>query len=315
MEASEPNLRPVGLKPRDRNVSRCVRAIIVNYCAPSETSDLALRLRELDCDDIVVVDNGPKPFPIPNCRMISRPDNPGYGVAANLGSKDSDRDYLLIANPDIMLPDQNALRGLVEVLQADPDVAVVGPQLSSVDQNGIAVPYPTGRAFPSLRRVAGNRLLRRVWPNNPFTADYLRPESSTSLRDVDWVSGAFMLVRRTAFLQVGGFDDAYHLFFEDVDLCWRLKEAGWRVQLAPAWTVHHGLGTSRRERPVRSLASHYRSLMRWEMRQSNGYIWWVFAPTVIGFAAAVHLSAVAARSAGRSLMRTARLRSRPMAET
>ena len=90
-------------------------------------------------------------------------------------------------------------------------------------------------------------------------------------RVVDWVSGACFLVRRTAFEQVGGFDEAYFMYAEDVDLCWRLGRAGWRVLYAPDAEIVHLQGVSTDRHPFRMIVEHHRSLLRFAVRSSRGW--------------------------------------------
>jgi N-acetylglucosaminyl-diphospho-decaprenol L-rhamnosyltransferase len=95
--------------------------------------------------------------------------------------------------------------------------------------------------------------------------DHGRPAAA-----VDWVSGACMLVRRSAFEAVGGFDEGYFMYVEDVDLCWRLARAGWRIGYEPSGRVVHALGASSRLMPYRMIAAHHRSLLRFASRTTTG---------------------------------------------
>ncbi len=88
---------------------------------------------------------------------------------------------------------------------------------------------------------------------------------------VDWVSGACFLVRRSAFEQVGGFDEAYFMYAEDVDLCWRLGRAGWLVAYLPSAEVTHLHGVSTDRHPFRMIFEHHRSLLRFASRSSDGW--------------------------------------------
>jgi N-acetylglucosaminyl-diphospho-decaprenol L-rhamnosyltransferase len=132
----------------------------------------------------------------------------------------------------------------------------------------------------------GHALLGIFAPDNRFTRSYQRAElegSGDSLGDstaagdgtgtelVDWVSGACFVVRREAFEQVGGFDEAYFMYLEDVDLCWRLGQAGWQVRYAPAAEVTHLQGISTDRHPFRMIVEHHRSLLRFASRSSRGW--------------------------------------------
>jgi N-acetylglucosaminyl-diphospho-decaprenol L-rhamnosyltransferase len=87
---------------------------------------------------------------------------------------------------------------------------------------------------------------------------------------VDWVSGACFCARRTALEELGGFDEAYFMFAEDIDLCWRAHQAGWGVGVEPHAAVTHDHGVSRRRHPYRMLVAHHRSALRFEARRAQG---------------------------------------------
>jgi len=88
-------------------------------------------------------------------------------------------------------------------------------------------------------------------------------------RRVDWVSGACFLVRRTAFDAVGGFDEAYFMYLEDVDLCWRLSRAGWPAAYEPTAGIMHVQGVSTARVPYRMVVAHHRSMLRFWWRSTN----------------------------------------------
>jgi N-acetylglucosaminyl-diphospho-decaprenol L-rhamnosyltransferase len=109
------------------------------------------------------------------------------------------------------------------------------------------------------------------WRDNPWTRRYrLIGEDQQKARDADWVSGAGLLVRRRAFEAVGGFDEAYFMYVEDVDLCWRLHRAGWGVLYEPSARVVHEQGRSTSRRPYRMLVAHHRSILRFAVRSTSG---------------------------------------------
>jgi N-acetylglucosaminyl-diphospho-decaprenol L-rhamnosyltransferase len=117
----------------------------------------------------------------------------------------------------------------------------------------------------------GHGLLGMVSPNNRFTRRYrlLDWDHSDAAR-VDWVSGACFLVRREAWDDVSGFDPSYFMYMEDVDLCWRLGQAGWRVGYEPAAEVMHVQGVSADRHPYRMLAAHHWSMWRFAWRTTSG---------------------------------------------
>ncbi|MFZ0666098.1 MAG: glycosyltransferase family 2 protein [Acidimicrobiales bacterium] len=201
--------------------------------------------------------------------------NLGYGSGANRGAAACTAEFVLVSNPDIVFEPQTLGR-LADVLRARPDLGIVGPRVNEPD----GTRYPSARRFPSLLEGAGHALAGLLAPNNRFTRRYRMvnletqspesPESSESLTEVDWVSGSCMLVRRKTFEELGGFDESYFMYGEDVDLCWRAHRAGWGVAYVPGASVTHVGGFSTRQTPYRMIAAHHRSTLRFASRTLAG---------------------------------------------
>jgi N-acetylglucosaminyl-diphospho-decaprenol L-rhamnosyltransferase len=108
--------------------------------------------------------------------------------------------------------------------------------------------------------AVGHALLGVVWPRNPFTRRYRQLDvDHTERREVDWLSGAALWLRRDALDSVGCFDERYFMYFEDVDLCWRLRRSGWRCVYEPGGAVVHVQGAATSRRPRRMIVQHHRS--------------------------------------------------------
>ncbi|HUS62785.1 MAG TPA: glycosyltransferase, partial [Acidimicrobiales bacterium] len=126
--------------------------------------------------------------------------------------------------------------------------------------------------FPSTVDAIGHAVLGFVAPRNRFTTRYRRLDADASTaHDVDWISGSFFVVRRAVFEAVGGFDEAYFMYMEDVDLCWRIGNGGGRVRFDPNARVVHVQGVSTDSRPYRMIAEHHRSLLRFTWRSTPGW--------------------------------------------
>ncbi len=110
-----------------------------------------------------------------------------------------------------------------------------------------------------------------IWPGNPLTINY---QMKTMCRDepceVDWISGAAMLLRREAAQQIGGFNEAYFMYVEDVDICWRLREAGYRVVYDPSMRLLHHIGRTSSQQSVRMLYQHHRSMFIFFRKRYRG---------------------------------------------
>src|SRR5215212_3911036 len=223
-------------------------AIIVSYRTPGEVAAAvaSLRAQTDPPDEIVVVDNGAADSdPLPELAdlegvTIERPErNIGYGAGCNLGARVVSGDELLILNADVVL-NPGAIAALTNRLRSDDRIAVVGPRIFSHGEVQLSA-----RAFPSLRTgLLGRRslLTRLLVRARRYPSEFQRVQGSGGT--VDWVSGACALVRRAAFEEVGGFDEAYWMYWEDADLCRRLVDEGWDVHFEPAAAVQHATGAS-----------------------------------------------------------------------
>jgi N-acetylglucosaminyl-diphospho-decaprenol L-rhamnosyltransferase len=204
----------------------------------------------------------------PGVEYLQTGANLGYGTGCNRGAARTDRarPYLLCLNPDAHL-EPGALEALVRVLEARPEVGIVGPQI--VDPDGTV--YPSVRTFPNLVDSIGHAFLGLVWAGNPFTRRYrMLDYDHTRPGDVEWVSGSCFLARRTAWDAVGGFDDGYFMYAEDSDLCWRVARAGWKVAFEPTAVAVHVQGVSTDRHPYRMIAAHHRAILRFAARTTTG---------------------------------------------
>ncbi len=245
----------------------------MNYNAAHLLVDCVASLRAAGLDDIVVVDNASSDgsrrrlaAADGGARWIDTGANLGYGRAANRGAAGSDAPYLLVCNPDLTV-EADAVNVLVERLDADADLGMVGPRVVNID----GTTYPSARTFPDLVDAIGHGVLGMVAPNNRFTRRYrLLDWDHDRVARVDWVSGACFLVRRQVWDALGGFDPAYFMYMEDVDLCWRAGRAGWAVGYDPRARVTHVQGASADRHPYRMLMAHHRSVWRFAWRTTSG---------------------------------------------
>ena len=247
-----------------------VAAVVVDYDAGDLLGSCVRSLLEDGVAQIVVVENGDPQTARRALEGLTVPlvvtgRNLGYGAGANRGIASSgDSEYVLVCNPDLRVHPGAAGR-LVAALDAHREWAIAGPRI--VDPSGAE--YPSVRRFPSMTDAAGHALLALVQPDNRFSRRY-RDRVGDETRAVDWVSGACFCARRTALEELGGFDEAYFMFAEDIDLCWRAHRAGWGVGVEPRAEVTHVRGVSRRHHPYRMLVAHHRSALRFEARRAQG---------------------------------------------
>ena len=286
------------LLPPGRSTDEGVAAVIVNYESGSALVRCVDGLRSEATGGLVVVDNGSTDGSVdqvrdrfPEVEVLTTGRNLGYGAAANRGVAATGAAFVLVCNPDLEVG-PGALATLAGALSARPECAVVGPLIRTSGGDR----YPSARQFPSLVDAAGHALLGIFAPDNRFTRSYQQShlnDVGVEPQTVDWVSGACFLVRRSAFEQVGGFDEAYFMYLEEVDLCWRLGAAGWQVAYVPAAQVTHLQGVSTERHPYRMIFEHHRSLLRFAARTSNGWRKALLPLVVAGIGARAGLACLA----------------------
>lgn len=255
-----------------RDAVRSVAAVVVNYNAGDHLEACLVSLAAEGVEPVLVVDNGSRDgsravVDSVGALWLESGGNLGYGRAANLGAADprlAGAEHLLVCNPDLeILPGCVAV--LADTLASDPPVGIVGPRLSNPDGSL----YPSARTFPDLVDAVGHGLLGLIAPANRFTRRYrLLDWDHRDRAEVDWVSGACFLVRRSAWESVGGFDPAYFMFFEDTDLCERLGQryGAQACVYVPGAQVVHAEGQARARHPVWMLREHHRSAYRYLRR-------------------------------------------------
>jgi GT2 family glycosyltransferase len=233
-----------------------VTAILVNYNAGNELA-VALRSIESDCAPVeweaVVVDNASSDNSaavveaFPQATLIRNATNVGFGRAVNQAAAVAKAPRLLLINPDCRLM-SGAVSTLRSVLDAEPSCAIVGPRI--FDPDGTV--QGSARGDPDMLtglfgRTGALRVLLPFLPvarRNVVDEDAVLTGASSIV--VDWLSGACMLVRRDAFAAAGGFDERFFLYWEDADLCRRLRNRGFHVRYVPGASAVHKVGRSSR---------------------------------------------------------------------
>jgi GT2 family glycosyltransferase len=224
-------------------------AVVVHYRTPELLASCIRSLagQSLMPDQIVVVDNSgdslaAEPQGDSGWQLVRTQANCGFGAACNLGAGRTAGQYVLFVNADLTLEPQ-ACERLLETARERSAVAVVGPRIYDAD-GAIEL---SARSFPSLRTgvlgrsSAATRWLQSVAGRPPRNVGMAL---SATAQEVDWVSGACMLVRHDAFDSVQGFDERYWMYWEDADLCRRLRDRGWRTMLCIDAVTHHQTGSS-----------------------------------------------------------------------
>jgi GT2 family glycosyltransferase len=258
---------------------------------------------------VIVVDNASADGTVemvrsefPEVELIASPSNLGFAAATNLGASRGDAPFLLALNPDTAVT-PGALDTVLAALQGHPEAAVVGPRLLREDGS---LDHASKRSFPTPLSALGHftGIGRRAGATGRL-ASYRAPEVESG--PVDSVNGAFMLMRREAFEAAGGFDEGYWMYMEDLDLSYRLAEAGWTSWYEPDAVVTHVKGgTTQEGRSVRLIWAFHRGMYRfYRQHYAGGRSWFVNLAVYAGIAVKLAGSVAAA------LLRGARRLRRP----
>jgi N-acetylglucosaminyl-diphospho-decaprenol L-rhamnosyltransferase len=192
----------------------------------------------------------------PQVHLIENRENVGFARANNQAIERCEGDYVLLLNSDALLL-ANAAQAMLNLAEAKPRAGIVGAHLLNADSSFQASYTPFPNLWQEFLILSGlGRILYGCWyPSRG-------PEEDKGPQIVDYVEGACMLVRREAFEDVGGLDEGYFMYAEEVDWCYALREKGWQVWYQPtAKVIHLGGGSSRNRRTQRE-ADLYRSRVR-----------------------------------------------------
>lgn len=198
--------------------------------------------------EIILVDNASQDgtaaavrAAFPDVQMIANDENRGFTVGNNQGLAVASGQYLFLLNPDTEVR-PGALSELWRFMQAHPRVGIAGPRLRYAD-GGI---QSSRRRFPTLVTLfTESTIVQEYWPGLPWFGRYYvadRPADETQA--VDWIVGAAMFVRREVYEQIGGLDEGFFMYCEELDWCQRAVEAGWQVVYHPKAEVMHYEGRS-----------------------------------------------------------------------
>lgn len=222
--------------------------------------------------EIVVVDNGSSDGSVNEVKksiksirstkgikgkIIINKKNLGFGRANNIGIREACGKYVLLLNSDCLIHD-NVLGEMVEFLSNHPEIGVATCAL--MDKSGNL--QGTGGYFPNLFRVFSwmtflddipilDRLIKPFHPMHGISPVYSGRNFYKKARQIDWITGAFMLIRKKVLDEVGGFDEDYFMYTEETDLCFRIKKNGWEIWYLPKWHITHlGGASSTHEFPI-----------------------------------------------------------------
>ncbi len=183
----------------------------------------------------------------PWVKFLPQSQNIGFVRGNNLGLHEAQGRYLMLLNPDTEVLD-DALPRMVTYLDQNPAVGIVGPHTLNSD----GTVQSTRRRFPTLlTAVFESTWLQPIAPQSILDHYYARDIRDTDTADVDWVQGSALMMRRKVYGQIGGLDEQYVMYSEEMDLCKRARAGGWRaVYMGDAKIIHHG-GKSSEQSPFK----------------------------------------------------------------
>jgi GT2 family glycosyltransferase len=253
----------------NRQAPAVVSVVIVNYRVPEYLRETLRSVYQAEGGaqaEIIIVDNASGDNSqelitgeFPAVRWIQLKHNIGFGKACNVGVQNAGGTYILLLNPDTMIS-RNTLSVAVAFLDAHPEVGMLGPKILNPDGT---LQASCKRGFPtpanSFYHFSG---LSRVFPESKrfgrYNLTYLDPDKPA---EVDAVSGSCMFVPRALYKQIGGFDERFFMYGEDLDMCYRIRESGRQVWYYPETQIIHRKGKSSAKSIFRARIAFYEAMM------------------------------------------------------
>ncbi len=197
----------------------------------------------------------------PQIKFTQNSHNIGFAAAVNQALVQGSNPYVVLLNPDTFVPD-GFFKPSIEFMKSHPNTGIMGPKI--LEQNGKL--QNSARSFPTILTAFFGRtsFLSRLFPINPITMKNLLSLKSDgcSSMEVDWVSGACMVVSRKAIETVGQLDQRFFLYWEDADWCMRMRKSGWKVIYYPKVYVIHYTGVSSQKELFKSIIEFHKSAYR-----------------------------------------------------
>ncbi len=265
-----------------------VGVVTVSYGSGEALADFLPSLRRFHSDQlaVAVVDNKPDDENVASlaeqygATYVPLPKNPGYGAGMNAGvaalevsrvSSDSEGsgpifDAYFFCNPDVEFTEET-VSSLATVLLDGERIGSIGPR--QLREDGTV--YPSARNIPSFGTGVGHAIFGRVWPRNPWSRAYTAAANYDSPRPAGSLSGAAVMVSAEAYREIGGWDEAYFLHFEDIDLGWRLGQAGYENRYEPAVSLIHTGAHSTRKHAAAVERAMTRSAIRFMRKRYPGF--------------------------------------------
>lgn len=247
-----------------KNTQALLSIVIVNFETPDYTLECVRSIykNSPQCTfEVIVIDNGSEDGSLeairreaPEVVCIETGANVGFSQANNLGINNARGSYILLLNSDTKILD-NSIDKMLEYLMANPNVGAMGPR----QLHGNGKLQLSWGSFPTLISEAFRKVLHyRLSLNDLKIRDYLEEKYAGST-NVDWVSGSCFMARKESLVEAGLLDGRFFMYFEDIDLCRRIKDAGWKIHYNSDITLIHYGGVSAKKNMLRVLVEYRRS--------------------------------------------------------
>ncbi len=270
-----------------------ISIVIVHFKVPEFLIRALRSLRQAllyDQAEVIVVDNASMDNSkqiitgeFPEIAWIDLKSNIGFGKACNVGAKSAGGEFLLFINPDTLVS-QNTLSESIRLMRERPDIGLMGPEILNPDGT---LQVSCRRGFPTpavaFYKLAG---LSALFPKSRrfgrYNLSYLDPKAEC---EVDAVSGSFMVMPRCLFQDIGGFDEAFFMYGEDLDICYRVKERGYKVWYNPRTQIIHFKGRSSSKQSFHSKKAWYEAMLIFSRKyrhiQKSFFPGWLIAAAII----------------------------------
>ncbi len=276
------------LAPEDRDTGRPdLSVVVINLNGKQLLDDCLESLHSAAPDhnlEILVVDNGSEDGSpemarekYPEAILTVNEENLGFTKANNQGIEQSTGRYVMLLNNDTRVV-PGAFSDAIQFLDTRPDVGCAGLRLLNEDGSL----QLSCRRFPSFTQALFNRysLLTRLFPNNRFSRSYLMTDFQHNLpQEVDWVSGACLVFRRSVLERIGALDERFFMYSEDVDYCYRVWEGGWRVVYIPTAEVYHLIGQDTKKVRTMLTIERHKSMYKFYKKHYSRNLMFVDAMT------------------------------------
>ena len=209
-----------------------------------------------------------------NVEFLPTGGNLGYGTGVNVAARalkkrreagEIDNEYFIVSNPDVVFG-EGSIDELIGCAGRRQAAGSVGPLIREPDGSA----YPSARAIPTLSNGIGHALFGSIWKSNPWSTAYRNDQDMSSERTAGWLSGSCLLIRWDAFDRIGGFDERYFMYMEDVDLGDRLVRAGYDNVFCPSAEIAHAQGHVADKHPEILLPAHHESAYRFQADRLSG---------------------------------------------